>query len=203
MTFSPRRAGFTPGWRASSSRTSPPDDEDRTLITLAPLDQADTAAVEALLDAAFGSDRHGRTAYRLREGMAAIPQLSFAALDDGVLIGSLQSWPIELAGEDGAAAPIVLVGPVAVRPDRQRDGIGKMLMIEMLRAADAAGEQALLLIGDPEYYDRFFGFTAEATESWEVPGPVERHRLLARLRGGAPLPRAGRLGPRRSTGLLR
>ena len=167
----------------------------RTLITLAPIAAADPDAVEALLDAAFGSDRHGRTAYRLREGVTVVPALSLAALDGGELIGTLQSWPIELAQEDGTAEPIVLVGPVAVRPDRQRDGIGKALMEEMLLRADAAGEQALLLIGDPEYYDRFFGFTAEATGGWKVPGPVERHRLLARLR--RKLPAIGVLRPRR------
>jgi predicted N-acetyltransferase YhbS len=51
-----------------------------------------------------------------------------------------------------------------------------------------------VLIGDPEYYGRF-GFTAEATAGWEVPGPVERRRLLART--AHPLPRHGMLGPRR------
>ena len=173
------------------------------MISLSPLGQADPDAVEALLDAAFGAYRHGRTAYRLREGMAAIPHLSLAAFDDGELIGSLQCWPIELAREGGAADPLVLVGPVAVRPDRQRDGIGKTLMIELLRVADESGEPALLLIGDPEYYDRFFGFTAEATGGWDVPGPVERHRLLARLRGGPRLPGTGSLRPRRPGTLLR
>jgi predicted N-acetyltransferase YhbS len=165
------------------------------LITLVPLAEADPVAVETLLDAAFGTDRHGRTAYRLRAGVDPIPGLSLAAFDDGELIGTLQSWPIELARPD-SADPLVLVGPVAVRPDRQRDGIGKALMQEMLRHADANGEEALLLIGDPEYYDRFFGFTAEATGDWEVPGPVERHRLLARLH--RKLPRDGFLRARRS-----
>jgi predicted N-acetyltransferase YhbS len=173
-------------------------------ITLAPLADADPAAVEALLDAAFGSDRHGRTAYKLRVGVAVLPELSLAALDGGELLGTLQSWPIELVQEDGSAESLVLVGPVAVRPDRQRDGIGKVLVTEALRRADERGEHALLLIGDPEYYDRFFSFTAEATGGWEVPGPVERHRLLARLRNGRRLPAIGRLRPRgAATPLLR
>lgn len=168
------------------------------MITLAPIAAADPAAVEALLDAAFGTDRHGRTAYRLREGVAAIPELSFAAFDDaGELVGSLQSWPIELVGDDGRIMPLALVGPVAVRPDRQRDGIGRRLMDVMIAAADAGHADALMLIGDPEYYERFFGFTAQVTAGWSVPGPVERRRLLARLRGAAPLPAQGHLRPRR------
>lgn len=170
------------------------------MITLAPIAHADSGEVEALLDAAFGVDRHGRTAYRLREGVAALPHLSFAAFDHmGTLVGTLQCWPVELATGDGAAAPLILVGPVAVRPDRQRDGIGRLLMECALAEADAAGEHALVLIGDPEYYERFFGFTAAATGGWEVPGPIERHRLLARLTVPSPLPARGLLQARAAT----
>lgn len=168
------------------------------MIDIVPIAAANAADVEALLDAAFGTNRHGRTAYKLREGVAAIASLSFAAFDTaGELVGSLQCWPVELATGDGRAAPLALVGPVAVRPDRQRDGIGHRLMDRMLDAADGGLAESLILIGDPEYYERFFGFTARWTRDWEVPGPVERHRLLARLRGAAPLPEAGRLQPGR------
>jgi len=58
----------------------------------------------------------------------------------------------------------------------------------------SAPRDPLVMIGDPEYYGRFFGFSAEATGAWSVPGPVERHRLLARFDG--PLPTHGALGPR-------
>jgi len=163
-------------------------------LTLAPLAAADPQEVEALLDAAFGGDRHKRTAYRLREGTAAIPHLSVAAFADGALVGSLQSWPVELASLRGRA-PLVLVGPVAVAPERQQGGIGRALMAHMLAAADAGATPPLVMIGDPEYYGRFFGFSAEATQGWDVPGPVERRRLLAR---GGPLPADGMLGPRRA-----
>lgn len=155
-------------------------------IRIAPLSEVDPHAVEALLDSAFGTDRHGRTAYRIREGTAAIPSLSFAAFDGDDLVGSLQSWPVFVG-----AAPVVLVGPVAVVPDRQRAGIGRMLMDALIDAAPAA---PMTMIGDPEYYGRFFGFSAEATGGWDVPGPVERHRLLARNSDG--LLRSGMLGPR-------
>lgn len=168
------------------------------MITIAPIAKAAPDAVEALLDEAFGADRHGRTAYKLRAGVDAIPALSFAAFEGDALVGTLQSWPIELADMAGGAEPLVLVGPVAVRPDRQRDGIGKRLMQVMLAAADESDAPPLMLIGDPEYYDRLFGFTALATGGWSIPGPVERHRLLARIAPGRRLPRVGALGPRRA-----
>ena len=136
-------------------------------------------AVERLLDRAFGTDRHGRTAYRLRAGTTALPGLSLAAVKDGRLLGSIQCWPVRFAGDDGRDVPLVLVGPVAVEPDRQQSGIGRALMTASLAAADSR-RLSLMLIGDPEYYGRFFGFTAEATAGWRLPGPVDRHRLLAR-----------------------
>jgi predicted N-acetyltransferase YhbS len=155
-------------------------------IRLAPLADADEQALENLLDAAFGPDRHRRTAYRIRAGMAPVDALSFAAFDGPTLVGSVQSWPVAVGD-----TPLVLVGPVAVAPDRQRSGIGRMLMTRLIEAAPDA---AMAMIGDPEYYGRFFGFTAEATADWDVPGPVERHRLLAR--NAEALPRKGMLGPR-------
>jgi len=165
------------------------------VLEFVPIATVEPAAVEALLDRAFGRDRHNKTAYRLRSGVAAIPHLSFAAIENGELVGSIQCWPVEIAGDDGAVVPLVMVGPVAVEPGRQRGGLGKQLMHRSLDAARSAGEdRAMMLVGDPEYYERFFGFTAERTARWRLPGPVESRRLLAR---GDDVPAiAGLLGPR-------
>jgi predicted N-acetyltransferase YhbS len=166
------------------------------LIRLVPLSAVPPAQVEALLDVAFGQGRFGRTAYKLRAGVSVIDTLSLAALGaDGVLIGSLQSWPVALETADGQRAPLVLVGPVAVSPDVQRGGIGRTMMTRMLETADAGAADALMMIGDPEYYGRFFGFTADATTGWDLPGPVERHRLLARIRRPGGVPATGRIVP--------
>ena len=152
--------------------------------------------VEQLLDDAFGSDRHQRTAYRLREGVGVIADLSFAATEDGMLVGTIQCWPVQLAERHGAATPLILVGPVAVRPDRQRDGIGRALMDAALARADADGREPMMLIGDAIYYERFFGFSARHSGGWVLPGPVDRDRLLVRLTNGQTVPGAGTLGPR-------
>jgi predicted N-acetyltransferase YhbS len=154
-------------------------------------------AVEDILDAAFGADRFGRTAYRLREGTAAIPPLSFALVEEGALMGTIQCWPVLHRAADGAATPLVMVGPVAVRPDIQRGGHGRTLMAYMLDAAETQADGTLMMIGDPEYYGRFFGFTADATGAWDLPGPFEKRRLLARAVGGHGVPAgAGMIGPR-------
>lgn len=164
-------------------------------IKLVSLASIAPASVEQLLDHAFGADRKARTAYRLREGAPVLDALSFAAIDsDGTLLGTVQCWPVELRGDDGSVLPLTMLGPVAVEPAHQRGGIGRLLTAAALAAADAAGSPPMMLIGDPEYYGRFFGFSAERTVGWRLPGPVERHRLLAR---GDDLPLlSGSIGPR-------
>lgn len=150
------------------------------------------ADVDALLDAAFGTDRRLRTAYRIRAGAGMDTQLSFGVREAGTLVGAIQCWPIALHGDDGTAYPLIMVGPVAVAPSRQRSGLGQALMERTL--ASTAPAPPLMLIGDPEYYGRFFGFSAAQTGRWRTPGPVEPRRLLAR---GRDIPDcAGLLGPR-------
>ncbi|WP_343528319.1 N-acetyltransferase [Sphingomonas sp.] len=165
------------------------------MIQFVPLETVAPAEVEALLDRAFPPGRQARTAYKVRGAAAPIDSLCFAALDaDGTLLGSIQCWPVALTDEAGDAHPMIMIGPVAVAPDRQRDGIGRQLFLHMVAAAETQGlDQAMMLIGDPEYYGRFFGFTAERTAGWRLPGPVERHRLLSRGDGIPAL--AGTLGP--------
>lgn len=167
------------------------------LIDIRPLAAVAPHAVESLLDAAFGSDRRSRTAYRLRAGTSAIPRLSFAAFEKGEFAGTLQSWPVQLSADGIQAQQLIMVGPVAVLPEKQKQGVGRALMKKLLETADSAGDDALMLIGDPDYYDKLFGFSAKHTGGWQVPGPVERHRLLARLGSDRLHGLRGMLGPAR------
>jgi predicted N-acetyltransferase YhbS len=115
----------------------------------------------------------------------------------GALVGSIQCWPVALFAADGARiAPLVMVGPVAVSPELQRGGIGRRLMAACLMEADCRADGALMMIGDPEYYGRFFGFSAACTGGWDLPGPFEARRLLARAANGHAVPAgAGMIGP--------
>jgi predicted N-acetyltransferase YhbS len=167
------------------------------LVEIFPLARLADDQIEAILDAAFGADRRGRTAYRLRAGAAALARLSFAVSIDGVAAGTVQCWPVVHRADDGTVTPMVMVGPVAVLPDYQQQGLGRRLMDTVMAAAPDAADGALMMIGDPEYYGRFFGFSADATGAWRLPGPFEPHRLLALAVGGHALPQAaGEIGPR-------
>lgn len=176
---------------------APLRNERQDVTHILPLDSQSDSAIDALLDAAFGMDRRGRTAYTIRAGMHWVPELSYAVLDDdGVLAGTLQSWPVALHGADGAISPLVMVGPVAVRPDHQSSGLGRAMMDAVVRDARAQATPPLMMIGDPEYYGRFWGFSAAGTGGWDAPGPFEARRLLALIVDGGTLPDVGMLGPR-------
>lgn len=165
--------------------------------SLIPLANVEPDLIEALLDRAFGADRFARTAYRIREGTDWLEALSFAALDDAeMLVGTIQVWPVALTNPEGRPHPLLMVGPVAVVPERQSEGFGKALMIASLEALGSAPSTLpQVMIGDPEYYGRFFGFTAEHTQRWHCPGPNDPARLLVRSANPAILPETGMLGP--------
>jgi len=166
------------------------------LSKIIPLADVDPALVETLLDTAFEPERHQRTAYKVREGTEFLPGLSFAALDDNdLLAGTIQCWPIALTDPAGRAHPMIMVGPVAVLPSQQGRGYGQALVMASLTAIDPRAPLPQVLIGDPDYYARFFGFANAPTLGWQVPGPYEQHRLLVRSANPAVLPPHGTLGP--------
>ncbi len=155
--------------------------------------------VDEVLDRAFGPDRHARTAYRIRAGMETLDALSFAALDaEDLLVGTIQCWPIALIDRDGRPLPLVMVGPVAVLPERQGEGFGQGLMAAMLEAdARMSGSGlalAQVLIGDVDYYGRW-DFSSAHTRGWRCPGPYEPERLLARGAALPTMPSEGMLAP--------
>ena len=166
------------------------------MIELIPLAEIPPEWTEELLDRSFGSDRMKRTAYKIREGTEELGALSFAAIDaERHLAGTIQCWPVMLTEPDGKTHPVIMVGPVAVLPEKQQEGIGKLLMRKTLEALSANETMPLVMIGDPEYYERFFGFSAERTGGWDLPGPFEKRRLLLRAPKDAELPEKGVLGP--------
>ena len=176
------------------------------MANLIPLDNIDPALVEDVLDRAFGADRFARTAYKVRDGTDWLPTLSFAALDDDDrLTGTIQCWPVALTvpaltttaqnGKPPRRHPMIMVGPVAVLPERQGEGFGQALMTAALGALSPQAPLPQVMIGDADYYERFFGFTAAHTGGWRPPGPWDPARLLCRADNVALLPREGTLGP--------
>ena len=80
-----------------------------------PEENSHAQAVEDLLDLAFGPGRFAKTAYRLREGVEALPELSFAGLLGGELIATIRFWPVK----NGLDTLAVMPGPPAVGPAKR------------------------------------------------------------------------------------
>ena len=152
-------------------------------ITCEETSPEDHDAIEHLLDLSFGSDRRSKTSYRLREGNAPVPGLSLVVRDPGVkLAGTISFWPLAI-GE--AQTPALLLGPLAVHPDRQGLGIGLELMREGLARARAQGHALVLLVGDQPYYAKV-GFARLPEGLISLPGPVDPKRFLClELKPGA------------------
>ena len=145
------------------------------MFEIVPERPQDAAPREALLDIAFGTDRHNRTAYRLRDGVLPVRALSYVALIDGAFQGSLSFWPIVV---QGARAPLLL-GPLAVYPAGRGQAVGIALVRNGLRRARRLGHDLVILVGDHAYYKRF-GFIRAGRFKLEMPGPVDQDRLLIR-----------------------
>ncbi|MCH6587928.1 MAG: N-acetyltransferase [Proteobacteria bacterium] len=132
----------------------------------------DAALIEPLLDRTFGFDRHRKTVYRLRQGVAPVDRLRFVALaGDGGLLGSLRFWPVRIG-----TARALLLGPLAVEPALQGAGIGRALVGHGLARAKRAGARLCVVVGEPAYYAPF-GFRNAGALGLILPGPVEPERF--------------------------
>jgi putative acetyltransferase len=121
----------------------------------------DVEAISVVTDAAFrkpdGDDTvEARLVNELRRDQGWRPELSLVAVDNGEVVGHVVCTRAMLGGR-----AVLGLGPLSVRPDRQRQGVGKALMHAVLGAADALGEPVVVLLGDPRYYSRF-GFRLAA-----------------------------------------
>ncbi|MGI9395552.1 MAG: GNAT family N-acetyltransferase [Boseongicola sp.] len=127
--------------------------------------------VEALFDLAFAPGREALSSYRLRDQIPAAADLCLVARDpDGILAGAIRYWPVSVNH-----TPALLLGPVAVHPTRQGEGLGGVLIEESLDRA--VGWDRVILIGDAPYYGRF-GFSR--LSGVVMPSPTNPDRVLGR-----------------------
>ena len=143
-------------------------------LTLKPEQPQDAAAVEALLDHAFGPGRFVKVSERVREHAEFAPELSLCAWEDGKLLGVVRMWRVRVGDQ-----PVVFLGPLAVDAGQRKAGLGGLLVVRALHAAEAAGEACVLLVGDAPYFGRF-GFDAALAKDVRLPGPVDQRRVLAK-----------------------
>ena len=143
-----------------------------TEYTLAPEVADDWWEVEALYDLSFAPGRSALSSYRLRDDVDPIAQLCLTARDgDGVLAGAVRNWPVRIGANEA-----VLLGPIAVHPTRQGEGLAALLIWRCLDLAKTLGWERMILVGDEPYYGRF-GF--KKLKGVQMPPPTNPDRLLA------------------------
>ncbi|NVO14595.1 MAG: N-acetyltransferase [Rhodoplanes sp.] len=172
------------------------------MITILSERPADVPAREALLDRAFGPCRFAKSSERLRVGNAPAEGLALVAVETGQdgherLVGTVRLWPVAAGGRD-----VLLLGPLAVDPDRQGRGIGAALMRRALAEAARRGHAAVLLVGDAPYYSGF-GFSAAAAAGLAMPSGHEPRLLARELLPGALFGAVGTVTQRSLSGAAR
>jgi predicted N-acetyltransferase YhbS len=140
----------------------------------------DAPAIEHLAARTFGPGRFAKSAYRIREDVAHIRELSFIARVGTLLVGSVRLSPVLIGSAKG-----LLLGPLTVEPPFRDRGIGQALMARALEAAKGKGHRLVVLVGDEPYYGKA-GFKLIPKGQVFMTGPVDPTRLLiAELSPGA------------------
>lgn len=128
--------------------------------------------VEALFDLAFAPGRDALSSYRLRDGVDPIADLAKVVRSpDGAVAAAVRFWPVRVGG-----AASLLLGPIAVHPIHQGEGLGGWLIEQALVPAGADWDR-VMLVGDAPYYGRF-GF--EPLPGVQMPPPTNPDRTLGR-----------------------
>lgn len=149
------------------------------MYTLTTEQADDYHEIEALYDLCFAPGREALSSYRLRDDIAPVAELGRVARDpEGVLAGAIRYWPVQV---DRHAC--LLLGPVAVHPTRQGEGLAGLLIRETLALAAEFGWARVMLVGDAPYYTRFGFFRLDHVV---MPPPTNPDRVLGQaLRPGA------------------
>lgn len=146
-----------------------------------PGDIADVRTVVATAFARLEAPGHEpievRLLDRLRVDEAWMPDLSLVAVDQP---GDRAVGHVVCTRASIDSSPVLGLGPLAVRPDRQRQGVGTALMHAVLGAAEALNEPLVALLGDPAYY-RCFGFHPSTRYEVWPPDPTWGRHFQVRL----------------------
>jgi putative acetyltransferase len=144
---------------------------------------ADSGVIHAITAAAF--TRPGEPGQvppeatlvdELRASPAWLPALSLVAITAAEEVAGHVVCTRGYVGR----APVLALGPLTVRPDSQRRGVGSALMHAVLGAADALGEPVVALLGNPAYYSRF-GFRLSSEYQITPPRPQWQPHFQVRV----------------------
>ena len=137
--------------------------------------EKDKQEVEDLLDLVFSASRENLSSYSLRHNTPKISTLSFVAENNkGSIVGVIRNWPIFIGSRKNLS---LLMGPIAVHPTFQGEGLGSYLINYTIKESEKYGWERAVLIGDIEYY-KSFGFFQQNHNKIDFPSPTDPERIL-------------------------
>jgi putative acetyltransferase len=126
---------------------------------------ADDAAIRQLNDDTFGGHYESRLIEDLRA--AGLDAVELVAVENDDIVGHIL-FSVLATTLDRQTVPALALAPMAVRPDRQRRGIGSALVRAGLDLARDRAWRAVIVLGHKGYYPRF-GFSAALARPLEAP----------------------------------
>lgn len=153
---------------------------------------ADYSTVEYLTREAFwnvyrpGCTEH-YVVHVLRQDPAFVPELDLVMEQDGKIIGHVMYMRAKIVADDGREVPVMTFGPISIRPDFQRQGLGKRLLEYSMEKAREMGAGALCIEGNLAFYGKS-GFVVAGTRGIRYHGLPEQeivpYFLLKELQPG-------------------
>ena len=135
----------------------------------------DHIEIERLLDLVFTPRRTLLSSYQLRNSANKVNNLSYVIKDySKKVVGSIRFWNIQV---DSHSSRGLLLGPLAVHPIYQSEGLGEKLVSNSIEKAYSENWNWIVLVGDINYYSRF-GFNKKVTHGVTIGNGLDNSRLL-------------------------
>jgi len=152
------------------------------MLSIRPEQPEDHAAVFVVNERAFETSAEARLVDALRP--VAQPLISLVAVLENQVVGHILFTPVTVEGDAGTPKAMAL-GPMAVLPEYQNQGIGSQLVRAGLEACRQIGERVVFVLGHAEYYPRF-GFQPAAPKGLRYKHPdFDPYFMVAELSPGA------------------
>ncbi|MCA1031388.1 N-acetyltransferase [Bacillus timonensis] len=148
--------------------------------------ELDVLMIKNVNDEAFGQENEGRLVEGIRQSENFIPELSLVAETvEGEIVGHILFSFISIEQEDGTSVKTLALAPMAVKPARQNQGIGSMLVRKGLARGRDLGYKSVVVLGHPNFYPKF-GFVPASTKGISPPFklPDEVFMALELVDGG-------------------
>ena len=138
-------------------------------------DNRDHVEVEQLLDLVFTPKRKLLSSYQLRGPANKVNKLSYVIKDpSNSAVGSIRFWNIKINGHSSRG---LLLGPLAIHPIYQSEGLGEKLVLNSIEQAAADNWNWVILVGDVDYYSKF-GFSKKPMSGLSLGDGLDDARLL-------------------------